>query len=305
MKTYADIKTFVENKLDLLDEDFITDDELLEYAEEGLKDVEAEIHKLNIEDQYFESQSVIPLVSGRDAYTLPSNIYANKVTRLVYSFGTLIWPIERDKRLHRYEHNEADRVLAVTTNGSYAYRFVNLDPRVGTKVRFFPTPAETSGSASTTGTLAASSTAVTAMGSTSGILPGWFVSGTGIAVGTRVESITSATGLVLTDAAYTAGAGVTLSFYEPRVQVWYIRHVQIPTATTDYIDIPEFWHVVAQHIVVNCLKKEIGNPRLSIEQISLESMQKQMTETLTNMVPDGDDEIEPDYGHYIEQGADF
>ena len=300
-KTYSDIKTFVQNKLDLNDEDFISDDEMLEYTEEALKFVEAEIHKLGIEDLYFETQSALPLVSGRSDYALPDNIYANKILRAVYSLGGDIYAVHRMRKLNRYEDSESIRYAADTT-GNYQYRIVNIDPRVGTKIRLFPTPDEDSSDVSTTGDIAADSASIT-VASTAGITAGDFVFAEGIARGTRVESVESSTTLTLTDAAYTTAATVDMRFIEPRLLIYYIRDVFIPDDATDYIDVPEFWPVVAQHIIVNCLKKELGNPRLPAEQANLEAMRAQMIETLTNMVPDGDDEIEGDMGHYIEQGA--
>jgi hypothetical protein len=74
LKTMAELKSYVKDKLDLRDEDFITDTEMTSYIEEAIGYCEAEIHKLNIEDQYFVAQSTIALVSGQADYDLPSNI---------------------------------------------------------------------------------------------------------------------------------------------------------------------------------------------------------------------------------------
>jgi hypothetical protein len=95
-----------------------------------------------------------------------------------------------------------------------------------------------------------------------------------------------------------------LTFVEPRMQLWYIRGVLIPTASTDPIDIPEFWPVVAQHVIVSCLSKELGSPRLAMEKETLLQMTAQMIETLTEMVPDQDDTVEADTSSYEEQGLE-
>ena len=81
-KTYTNIKDFVQKKLDLQEESFITPEELLLYCEEAIKYCEAEIHKLNIEDQYFVSQAALPLTSGKSDYDMPTNIYANKISQI-------------------------------------------------------------------------------------------------------------------------------------------------------------------------------------------------------------------------------
>ena len=62
-----------------------------------------------------------------------------------------------------------------------------------------------------TGTTSLASTAVTVLTSTAGLIPGQAVSGTGIAADTYIQSITSATALVITKPATAAGA-VTLTF---------------------------------------------------------------------------------------------
>lgn len=295
-KTYSQLKLFVQNKLDIRDEDFIDDAELLEYTEEALKYCEAEIHKLNIEDQYFVSHATIALANGKFDYDLPSNIYGNKILRMLYSNGTFTTVMKRVTNSRRYEQAEDVRKYGIVTAGEYGYMLVNNDIRSGTKVRIYPTPTEASSVVTTTGNVAASTT-LSGLGSTSGVAAGWFVSGTNIPVGTLVQSVDSATQVTLSASGLGTSNGATITFTEPRVQLWYIRNVDIPDADTDTIDFPEFWHFIAQHIIVNCLKKETGNPRIEVELQTLEQYRTQMLETLSNMVPDQDDKIEQDLSY--------
>jgi hypothetical protein len=292
-KTYSQLKLFVQNKLDIRDEDFIDDAELLEYTEEALKYCEAEIHKLNIEDQYFVSHAVVPMVVSKFDYDLPSNIYGNKVLKAVYSNGTFTTPLKRVRDSRRFERVEDVRKYGVVTSGEYGFMLVNNDIRSGTKLRLYPTPTEASTVVSVTGDVAATSV-VSSMSSTSGIAPGWFVTGSNIPTGTLVQSVDSATQVTLSATGLGVSAGATLTFTEPKLQIWFIRNVAIPTVETDTIDFPEFWHFVAQHVIVNCLKKEVGNSRIGVEMQTLEEYRKQMLETLSNMVPDQDDLIEQD-----------
>lgn len=292
-KTYSQLLAFVQDKLDLRDEDFITSAEILSYTEEALQSCEAIVHNLNIEDQYFVAHAPLTLVNGKSDYNLPSNIYANKILRVVYSNGSVTTPIKRITNQGRFENADYVKKYGISVQGEYGYMLVNNDVRSGTKLRMYPTPTESSSTLVTTGTVAVSAV-VTALASTSGVAPGWFVSGTGIADGTTVQSIDSATQVTLSTPALVAGSGVTITFAEPRVQIWYIRNVAIPTTGTDYIDFPEFWYFVAQHVIVNCLNKEIGNPRINAEMAKLDGYRGQLVETLANMVPDQEDLIEQD-----------
>lgn len=303
LKTYSFVKTFVQDKLDLRDEDFITDAEMATYFEEALKYCEAEIHKLNIEDQYFVAVAPLALVPGKSDYALPSNIYGNKVLRLVYSTGTAVANIRRLTKMARFEQAEVTNRYSTSVQGNLTYMLVNSDPRVGTRVRFFPVPNETTSVVSTTGTTVSGSQTVT-VPSTYGMAAGYYLDGTSIVSGTRILSVDSATVLTMTEPAVVS-ATVDLDVTEPRLICWYIRSVSIPSVGTDYIDFPEFWHFIAQHVVVNCLKKEIGNSRLAVEIETLKELKEQMHSTLANMVPDQDDEIEKDVSHYNDMGAEF
>ena len=118
-KTYGSIKTFVQQKLDLQEESFITPAELLLYTEEAVRFCEAEIHKLNIEDQYFLAQAPIALVSGQSDYDMPDNIYANKILRVLYAKGSEIYTIHRSKDSMRFENRTLLREYAGSSSAGW------------------------------------------------------------------------------------------------------------------------------------------------------------------------------------------
>lgn len=299
LKTLGELTTLVQDKLDLRDEDFITTDEMNSYFEEAIRYCESEIHKLNIEDQYFVAQSTISLVAGQADYELPAGIYGNKILRVVYSNGSDLYDIKRLTKMYRFEDAELARRYAVGSPPTYGYMLVNLDPRLGTKMRVFPTPLETSLVIPEAGNLTAGSPFVTGIGSTTGMAAEFFVSSEALAEGTRIQSIDSPTTLTLAENAIATDTAF-ITAREPRVLIWYIRNASIPSLSTDYIDFPEFWHYIAQYVVVNCLKKEVGNPRIEIEAQTLLKFEQQMLETLANMVPDQDDKVEQDLTAYEE-----
>lgn len=297
LKTWSFIKTFVQRKLDLQEESFITPAELLDYAEEALRFCEAVIHKLNIEDQYFTAVQPIRLVEGKSEYDLPSNIYAHKIQRLIYNNGTRIFDIPRMRQEKRFE---TGLLLDQNPPGeSYAYMLINQDPRATTQIRLFPKARETSTQVTPTGDLTSGSATISNVSSFTSVATGYFISGASIPSGTRIESYDSdASTITMTQAAVATATTETLTVTEPRMLCWYTRSTVIPTATTDYIDFPEFWGFIAQHMIVSCLKKELGNPRLESEMMRLKEMEQQVVDTLSNMVPDQDDTVEQDLSHY-------
>lgn len=297
LKTWGFIKTFVQRKLDLQEESFITPAELLDYAEEALRFCESVVHKLNIEDQYFTSVQPITLVQNKSEYDLPSNMYANKIQRLIYNNGTRIWDIPRIRNEHRF--TMGSMMDQYPPSESYGYILVNNDPRATTQIRLYPKARESSITASPTGNLTSGSATISSVSSTSGYQVGYYISGASIPNGTRIQAIdTDNSTITLTQTAVATATTEALTIVEPRVLCWYIRSTIIPTNTDNVIDFPEFWNFIAQHVVVNCLKKELGNPRVEVEYNKLKEMEAHVESTLANMVPDQDDTIQPDVSHY-------
>jgi len=302
-KTYSSLKTLVQDKLDLRDEDFIDDAEMLLYVEEAVRFCEAEIHKLNIEDQYFVSHAPLRVRSGFSDVDLPTNIYANKILRVVYSNGSTTRDIPRMRSLTRYSDAEATRKDAPATPGAYSYMLVNNSRSSGTRLRLFPTPNETSTFATLSSEFAATAgSEVITVTTPASWTVGHFVTSATFPAGTRVSHVSGSTVTLSNKALATVAAG-TVELTSDLFQVWFIRDAEVPATDEDVIDFPEFWSFIGQHVVVNCLKKELGNPRLGIEVETLRELKEQMLSTLSNMVPDQDDTIQPDVGHYQDMGG--
>jgi hypothetical protein len=126
------MKEKVQTDLDLQDEDFVTDDELLGYFNEAIDDVEAVIHTLY--EDYFLTTATISLVNGTQDYAWPSDIYAQKVRGFFYENGTRKYMIRKIKRIHDIPDIQSDDDL----------RYIPMNTTAtGYKIRFYPTPAET------------------------------------------------------------------------------------------------------------------------------------------------------------------
>jgi hypothetical protein len=297
-KTYGDALSFVENKLDLQDEIFITSAELTQYFEEAIKYCEAEIHKLDIEDMYFETVAPIALEAGVSTYALPENIYAQKILRLVFNDNTKFYDVRRNTRKNRYA--EQKLVQQYSTGSYYSYQLFNNSVLVGPTIEISPASQDiTAVVTGITATTTLGSKTLSVLSSTAGLASRYFVTGTGIPDGTWIESVDTVNStLRMSQAATATGTTIAIAATEPRMLCYYIRRAFVPSVLTDYIDYPEFWNFITQHVIVECLKKELGNPRIADEKIKLDELRQQMIETLTDKVPDQEDEIEKDITAY-------
>lgn len=129
-QTYSELTTKVKSELDLFEETFITDAELLVYFNEAMAMVEALCH--TIYEDIFLVKSTITLVSGTQDYALPTNIYHNKIRRLIFNDGGAN---QYDiKRLHNLSE-----VPFVVSTDNLRYIITN-DSSIGYRISFYPTP---------------------------------------------------------------------------------------------------------------------------------------------------------------------
>lgn len=128
---YSALVTKVKSELDLFEETFITDAELLIYFNEGLAMVSSLIH--TIYEDYFMVKGSITLVSGTQDYALPSDIYAQKIRRLLYN----------DSGANQYDikqiRNLSEIPFAVSTD-NLRYIITN-EYTSGPRISFYPTPS--------------------------------------------------------------------------------------------------------------------------------------------------------------------
>lgn len=140
--TYSELKTKVQNDLDLGNETSITDAEYLAYFNEAIDEAEAEIHKLGVEDEYFRDSAYLSLVSGTSAYAMPTNIYANKIRGIVYSSGDTIYQVRRIRGSKAFIEIET-RNLSANASLDYKYYFTN-PAGTGRRINVSPPSRETS-----------------------------------------------------------------------------------------------------------------------------------------------------------------
>lgn len=138
--TWKEIKDKVRRDLDLIEETFISSDEMLGYANEAIDEAEAEIHA--IYEDYFLTSSAVSLVSGTSEYSLPSDIYAHKIRGIVYTSGDIIFQVPRIRDWNKFLKMAHETQYPDTTR--YCYIIKNASAASGPKIVLFPQARETS-----------------------------------------------------------------------------------------------------------------------------------------------------------------
>ena len=136
--TFGEIKAKVLRDLDLEGESFITDIELLGYANEAVDTVERTIHMLY--EDYFVTRGTMNLVPGQELYSIPSNIYALKIRQIIYRNGTQVWKLNRLKNWHKFGIYETEKANFSGTQ-QYGYFVINTTPGAP-EILITPTPTE-------------------------------------------------------------------------------------------------------------------------------------------------------------------
>lgn len=144
--TWDQISAKMMSELDILPgDDAFDDDELREYANDGIDEAEALIHTLNAD--YFLTKH--PTDDGTDfedavdEYALPADIYAMKIRKVIFYEGSEVYEIKRCRTLDQFLNYRAARQESTNTdNRNLTYFIVNAtsgDPRI----KFSPVPTAT------------------------------------------------------------------------------------------------------------------------------------------------------------------
>ena len=83
------------------------------------------------------------------------------------------------------------------------------------------------------------------------------------------------------------------------LHVWYIRNAKQLSSLTDVCDIDEFEQFVVQYAKVQALLRD-KDPTVAEEKAQLNEMEEDMTQVLTDMAPDQNNELMADTTHYSE-----
>lgn len=129
--TLEAIMAKVRKEAGMEEEQWVSDEELVQYINDGIDEAEAEIH--TIYEDYFLASETLPLVAGTQSYDLPEDIYANKIRKIVYSSGQKSYVIARIQNIVDAYDN--------TVGNFYRYYITNTADD-GRQINFVPVPNE-------------------------------------------------------------------------------------------------------------------------------------------------------------------
>jgi hypothetical protein len=144
-QTYSAVRQKIQRDLDIQDELFIQSDELMGYVNDAIDECEAEI--MTIYEDYFLTSASLSLVQGQSDYSLPSDIYANKIRSIIYANGTTIFPITRVRDWKKFEKIALLNQYPNTVE--YNYLIKNPSAQDGMKLVLIPAARETNSTAVT------------------------------------------------------------------------------------------------------------------------------------------------------------
>lgn len=123
--TYGEIRTKVEQDLDLEGETFIQPTEMLGYANEAVEQAEKILLGLTGGADYFLDKNPLTLASGTDTYTLPPKIYAHKIRGITYRNGSRAYQIHRVRDWKKFQEYELNQVGGPSFGCEYKFFLLN------------------------------------------------------------------------------------------------------------------------------------------------------------------------------------
>jgi hypothetical protein len=304
--TWSMILNKIQEDCDLIDEPFISTDELLGYANEAIESSETAVHTIGIEDTYFLSWDFLNLTSGTGTYNLPADIYANKIRKMFYS-------------------SPAPSVITTGTLVSASTSFVVASATgLSQGMAVFGTGIpQTTKIVSVVGTTVTISQAATASGSKSltfvGIQPTY---------GARQYEVRKIRNLLDVGYSYPgddysflifnlqqAAGGNQVNLYPvpaetgPLIMVIYIRELhRLTSSLTDpnnVCELPECINYLFQYMKWKIAKKRRVQEIVAQEEETLKAEYVLLQQTFKEMVPDENNKVQLDMSAYINQELDL
>lgn len=118
-RTFGDLRAQVEKELDLEDEDFISEEEMIGLWNRAVSVAESHLVTLGLKDKYFLGRAQISTVQGQEEIDLPASLYGNKIIKAVYLVGATFYtllPLDSKDMFENYAY-----LNAFTTTDYYRY----------------------------------------------------------------------------------------------------------------------------------------------------------------------------------------
>jgi hypothetical protein len=298
----------IQEDCDLINEPFISTDELLGYANEAIESSETAVHTLGIEDTYFLAWDFIYLNPAQSTYKLPTDIYANKIRKMYYC-------------------NPPSSVTTTGTlvSGSAAVTVASATGLVAGMAAFGTGVPQTTKVVSVVGTTVTLSKSVTASGSPTLT----FVSLQPIYGGRQYE-VRKIRNLENTNYAYASddysftiynlpqeAGGNQLNLYPtpsadsgPVIKLLYIREIRrLTNSLTDpynVCELPECTNYIFAYMKWKIeVKRRISDTSIAAKRDDVKAEYVLLQETFKEMVPDGNNKIQMDLSSYYNQEVDL
>jgi hypothetical protein len=126
--TYGEASNKISQDLDLKEEKFITPDELMGIFNDAID--EAEQMVLGLYEDYLLAEKDYTLVAGQDRYTMPDDIYANKIRYLWFNDNKLRYQIKRTRA--------SILPFADIPHSEYSFQIQHRDPDEGVTIKLSP-----------------------------------------------------------------------------------------------------------------------------------------------------------------------
>ena len=129
--TWKDVKDEIEEELDLQEEQFVSEQQLVSWFNRALRIAQGHIAKLS--EDYYLSEKPLVLVKGQREYDLPDDIYAGMIRNVQYDDNLDSYDLDRIDRLSDLPDERYD------TLDDYSYIVFN-NTNTGSRIRIYPTP---------------------------------------------------------------------------------------------------------------------------------------------------------------------
>ena len=135
--TFNEILTKVELDSDTQDESFMTFDEHVGNFNEAVDEAEADIN--STDQEYALQEAYLTVVSGTAEYSLPNDIYAQRIRAVIHDDGQNIYEIKRIPRLRKFLKVHLERQSGNSDNLRYFIKHGSSSD--GYKLVLVPTPS--------------------------------------------------------------------------------------------------------------------------------------------------------------------
>lgn len=134
----ASIINRVKDELDLQEETFIDDPEMVRYCNAAIDRIEQMI--IGIHKDYYLTRAKLTITSGVREYSLPATIFAHKIRRVIYENGSQVYKVTRIQDWKKFERMAIEDV----NNSATLYNYFLINDTPGDPVlNFVPVPSET------------------------------------------------------------------------------------------------------------------------------------------------------------------